>query len=160
MAREIQVDIGDVIRVPRGYGRDDVRLEIVEADNATHTEGIALMHIAPTCIACNKPERGVDYESEFGNLCGRCITAAMEGYALQCVLTHLMQNDDEIVEVMHVMERADAHARTQTMPHVDFHSATMDMMWSWSDDDWHEIIMSWHASIRAVVEARTLIDRP
>jgi hypothetical protein len=109
------------------------------------------------CSACNK-NPGDDFQHIYGNLCGRCITTAMEGYALQCVLNHLMQNDDEIVEVMHVMERIDTASRLSHVQHVDFHSATMDAMWSWSDDDWHEIIMSWHASIRRVVESRVLLS--
>lgn len=111
------------------------------------------------CIACHQ-RPGDDFQHEYGNLCGRCITTAMEGYALQLALDHLMNSDEEIVEVMHVMERIDADARTRTIPHVDFHSACMNMAWTWSDDNWPEVIMSWSASIRQVFEARILLERP
>ena len=150
MAR-IPVNIGDEIFVGGNL------YEVIPTDAVGDFAGDHALRRVGLCTACNK-NPGDDFQHEFGNLCGRCITTAMEGYALQCVLNHLMQHDETIVEVMHVMERADAHARTQTMPHVDFHSATLDAMWSWSDDDWQEIIMSWHASIRAVVDARTFIQ--
>jgi len=84
----------------------------------------------------------------------------MEIYAARIALDHLMNGDEELVEVYHIMERVDADASQSSIQHVDFHSSTMDMMWEFNDDDWQQFAMSLHASIRAVFDSRVLLSRP
>ena len=128
--------------------------------NATRDGGFELTPVRPTCDACHKPERGVDFEHEFGNLCGVCITAAMEMYAAHLAIEHLLNGDEEIVEVLHIMERVDAAAMHSPTQHVDFHSSTVDMMWGMSEDDRIQFGMSISSAIARVCEQRVMLPRP
>ena len=124
------------------------------------SEGKAyLTPVIPSCDACHKTERGVDFESPFGKLCGVCINTAMELYVAQRVINHLMENDEEIVEVIHIMERVDNDAKSKAHQHVDFHSSAIDYAWGLSEDDRMQFDMSLSASIRAVIDSRVLLDR-
>jgi hypothetical protein len=121
-------------------------------------EGIVGLKRAGLCAACHK-NPGDDFPTPFGNLCARCINTAMEIYIAHLAIEHLMNNDDQIVEVLHVMERYDADNAKGNVPHVDFHSSAIDYAWGMTEDDMSAFGMSLSASIRSVIESRTLLQR-
>lgn len=113
---------------------------------------------AGLCQACHK-NPGDDFLTPFGNLCARCINTAMEIYVAHVAIEHLLNNDEQIVEVLHIMERNDLANRQVDVPYVDFHSSAIDYAWGMSEDDMSAFGMSLSASIRSVIESRTLLQR-
>lgn len=148
MAR-ISAKIGDEIFV-----EDEGR--IYEIKSVGHI-GLGLVR-ANMCASCHR-NPGDDFPTPFGNLCAGCVNTAMELYAANLAINHLIENDEEFVEVMHIMERYDDANNHPGVQHVDFHSSVIDLMWGFSDDDWMQFSMSLSASIRQVYESRTLLNR-
>lgn len=70
------IAVGDIIEV---HGRGS--FEVVTADNAAHTNGVALRTFIPRCKACNQNDA---YEGM--PFCSRCINDAMAAVALREVL--------------------------------------------------------------------------
>jgi hypothetical protein len=113
---------------------------------------------AGLCAACHR-NPGDDFQTPFGNLCAGCINTAMETYVAHLAIEHLLNSDEEIVEVLHIMERYDNTNNQPGIQHVDFHSSAIDMAWGMTEDDMMQFGMSLSASIRSVIKSRALLHR-
>jgi hypothetical protein len=141
---------------------DEIFVEEVGSIYTVTSSGESAMPVklerAGLCDACHR-NPGDDFQTEFGNLCAGCINTAMEAYIAHLAIEHLMNNDEEIVETLHIMERYDNANNQPGIQHVDFHSSAIDMAWGMTEDDMMQFGMSLSASIRSVIESRALLQR-
>lgn len=148
-------------RIPVKMG-DEIFVEDIGSLYTVVSSGESAMPVklerAGLCASCHR-NPGDDFQTEFGNLCAGCINTAMEIYIAHLAIEHLMNNDEEIVETLHIMERYDHANNHPGVQHVDFHSSAIDYAWGMTEDDMSAFGMSLSASIRSVIESRTLLNR-
>lgn len=142
----IYASVGDTVII----GRENYRVD--------ENGGEPILVAEMKCAACGR-NQGDDFSTPFGNLCARCVNTATEHYIAQLALNHLMANDEEIVEVIHIMERSDNEAKAKGISHVDFHSSAIDYARGMTDDNWMAFTMSLGATIRRIYESGVYIER-
>jgi len=150
MAR-IPVKMGDEIFV------EDLGL-IYEVKSSGESAMPVKLERSGLCASCHR-NPGDDFPTPFGSLCARCINTATETYIAHLAIEHLLNNDEEIVETIHILERYDNAELSAHNNHVDFHSSAIDYAWGMSEDDRIQFGMSISSAIARVIESRVLLQR-
>lgn len=122
----VEINIGDTLVVLNDSAIVG-RVDVVRADNAPLTHGIALKASVAVCEACGKNEAG-EYEGGGHAICVACVHDVLAYRVAMYVLNNVGEFNDDLARAIAILDKDDSIMRASGVSYVDSDASAWDMM--------------------------------